>query len=420
MARQLLRIAVMTPRGTTLLATLAAAFASVVQGAPAQGDTRAPRGIEDPYVRGDAAILEGAGYLGYGPFRIGRFHGSAEFDAEVGPGRALLWLETRHFRVGARLPEYRLSAGDSRQREKLRAELLDLRAILPAVDVHARALDPWLRLHLLAARCERSYSEFLALTGRTDADFARRGTIQVGDDAARGIGPYLGQREKFVVLVAASEADLQRYSMQYFGERWAVPRTVDLGYGLGMLVGLALDMEGDLFDDTALHCRIAQSLVEVYCEAFGAHLFDTPAWFRVGLALDFARRVDPRFPGLDRATSRVFAERARVDWTEHAQGLALRGGARPLTELGTWRDATRFGFNEQVAAWSRVAFLRSSGDAGVARFLARLKAPIWRGPGTVDYAAVLLQQDRALRIGFGYGSLADLDAAWIHWCARRR
>jgi hypothetical protein len=366
----------------------------------------------DPYVGDGVTELGRAGIVGHGPAFIGRFFGTSEVDEVLDPDHRLLWLETEHFVIGSRLPAYPLSDGDSTQREKLRQELSQLRERLPRIERDVRLLDPWLRQHLFAQRCESVYRDFLEVLALRDDAFPTKGTVPVGATDFRGIGPYLGMRGKLVVLLFATREDLSRVSMQIFGESWVTPTARDLGHGLGFMVAAAADESIGLHDDTELHVRVVDALVRSACQGLCAALFDVPAWARVGLALEFVRAVDPDHPGFDRRSGRILAERASVDWSEHALGLARRRSGRPLAELILVRDEAEFGFNDQVALWSRVAWLRSTRREQFARFLVDLKQPLWPGPGTPDFERILEHQATTLHRCFHVESVDDLDEQW--------
>src|SRR5690606_29690223 len=127
----------------------------------AQADDRAP----DPYTMGERQALKDAGYIGLGPFGIGRYHGSEDVERLLA-GTSMRWIETRHFKIGSSLATYRVP-NDRAQRQKLEAELRRLQTRLPAVDPQSRVLDPWLRAHLLAQRCEEVYADFRDRLGMT-------------------------------------------------------------------------------------------------------------------------------------------------------------------------------------------------------------------------------------------------------------
>ena len=349
--------------------------------APNQRDASLPR--VECYARGAADAIEAAGYVGFGPFPIGSHHGTEDVDALVGEGR-LCWLETSHFRIGVQLPPLDLAKTDKRQRDKLRGELRALKATLPSVDPELRHLDPWLRAHLIAMRCESSYVEFQRMVGYADREFPAARRSVAFDDNWLGLGPYLGRSEKFVVLVFAQLADLRRYSVQHLGldVRW--PHRYDLGLHQASLFATALDCEGGFHDDTALHCHLVHSLIHNFCDGYRATLFETPVWWKAGLAQVVARRIDPRFPNYDRPPDRRPDGRNDWDWFPRAKALAEIVSARPLAEMATWRDYGPFRFHDYVAAWSRMEFLMQKGDAALARFLHRSNAPICRDVWTRD------------------------------------
>ena len=379
----------------------------------------APDPTTDPYTRGEAETLARVGYESLGPFAIGSYHGTAEIAAALGPGR-MLWIETPHFKLGAELPPYSLRGLPREQRDKLRTELRELKTVLPRVDVDCAELDPWLRAHLLARRCERTYADFLRIVGFADSDF---GAVSKGvsfDDNWMGRGRYLGQHKKFVVLVFAHSLDFRRYAHEHLGLQIEWPQRYDLGHDQSLLFGTALDFEGGLTDDTALHCHVAYSLLHNFCDGYRSLLFETPVWFKTGLAQWYTRRIDPRHPNYDRPPDRRPDGRAEWDWAPRVKGLVEHDAARPFAEMATWRDYGPFRFHDYIVAWSRVDFLMSLDAKGFARFLHRVKAPLWRSLGTNDWDKVLAQQERAISEGWGFTSLDDLDQAWQKWVRTQR
>ncbi len=372
-----------------------------------------PRAM-DPYTKGVSEDLERAGYCGTGPFALGGHHGTEDVDALIGGGK-VCWLETRHFRLGIDLPPLDLGSADKRTRERIRAELRDLAAVMPAIDPETRTLDPWLRAHLYALRCERAYAGFQQVIGCSDRAFPPKNHTVRFDDEWLGFGPFLGQPAKYVVLVFRESTDLRRYATQYLGADMRWPQRYDLGRGQALMFLTALDFEGNLHDDTALHCHVAFSLVHNFCDGFRGYLFETPVWFKCGYAQAVARRIDPHHPQYDRPPDRRADGRTDWDWTPRVRGLVEHDAARPFAEMATWRDYGPFRFHDYVVAWSRVEFLMTKGDVALARYLHRMKAPLWRGFGTQDWTAVLAQQDRALHEAFGFDDLMALDRAWAAW-----
>lgn len=402
-----------------LLPIVLASALGPVSSAAAVQPPREPDAVVDPYTEGSAALMQRAGYVGFGPFSIGGYHGTDEVDKLLGRGR-MLWLETEHFKIGTDLPPYPMR-GDSTQRKKIREELRALKRIFPRVDVGTNELDPWLRMHLLARRCETVYEDFLERLGRDDSDFPERGRAFALDDSWMGLGPYLGQHEKFVVLITAKAADFGRYSTQYMGATARWPLRYNMGWKRSLLFGTALEFEGGLHDDTALHAHVVYNLVQNFCDGYRHLCHETPVWFKSGLAQWYLRRVDPRYPNFDRPPEGRPDGRLGGDWDAIARGLALHEAATPLSEMATWRDYGSFRYHDYVVAWSRVEFLLAQGgDRGLAKYLFRMKAPLQGGRGTPDWSLVLEQQDRAVLEAWGFESLDALDAAWRTWVIRNK
>lgn len=393
------------------------AFATMCRGQADSGAGGPETG--DPYTKGSPKLLERAGYVGYGPFAIGAYHGTREVDALLGDGR-MMWLETEHFKLGTDLPSYPVR-GESRQRKKIRAELTELARVFPAIDVGTDELGPWLRMHLLARRCESLYDDFQKRLGHSDADFPPPGKASGRGDAWMGLGPYLGQSDKFVVVITTRSADLGRYSAQYLGRAFRWPQRYNIGWKRSLLFATSIDFEGGLEDDTALHAHVVYNLVHNFCDGYRHLCHETPVWFKTGLAQWYLREIDERYPNFDRPPEGRPRGRLGPDWQEVARGLALHRAATPLSEMATWRDYAAFDYHDYVAAWSRVSYLISEhGHTGVASYLFRMKALFGTGRGTPDWERVLARQEGAIADAFGFEDLDALDAAWRVWITSAR
>jgi hypothetical protein len=145
----------------------------------------------DPYTDGDAKAMAAAGVVAYGPFPWADDKSTADLERVLGE-RHMLWLETAHFRIGSALPMQNLPAGQD-QKRILSEELKQLHKKVPRVPEHPARLDPWLRLHLYAARAEGCYAWFQKLLSVTDANF--------GDGTQVRKGAYLGLPDKFLLLL---------------------------------------------------------------------------------------------------------------------------------------------------------------------------------------------------------------------------
>jgi hypothetical protein len=110
--------------------TLPAVMAAILSLLPAlrpQGD-KIPKWKLDPYTKNKPEALEKAGYLNYGPFNFGNLGpnpvSSEHIEKHLGYAQ-ILWVETKHFRLGSNLQAFTVPV-DPEIRAKLRAEWLRL------------------------------------------------------------------------------------------------------------------------------------------------------------------------------------------------------------------------------------------------------------------------------------------------------
>lgn len=374
-------------------------------------------GPPDPYTGGERSALDAAGYHNLGPFRIGGYHGTADVEELLG-SEQVRWIETAHFKIGSTLAPYLLPR-DEEQRNKIRDELERLHRRIPLVDPRATRLDPWLRTHLVAQRCEEVYADFQERLGVSDLDFPqRRQDVQLGENFM-GLGPYLGQREKYVVLVFESARDVARYSKQYLGQELRWPQRFNLGMGRSLLFVTSPELGGWLVDDTAMHVHLVYDVVHMLCDGYRNFGHETPVWFKTGLAQWYARRIDPRYPNFDRPPSGVPKGSMIWRWEPIVERLCRDDRATPMEEMATWRDYGPFRFEDYAVAWSRVAYLMDRfGDSGLRRFLFRYKDPLTLGRTEPGWDLVLAKQQDALREGYGFADWGALDREWRAWVLR--
>jgi len=278
-------------------------------------------------------------------------------------------------------------------------------------------------VHLLAQRCESTYARFLTIVGCSDRDFPRPRS-RLGHGASwMGIGPYLGQQEKFVVLVTATAEDFGRYTQAFLGERFRWPRRFDLGWNRGLFFGTSIDFEGNLRDDTALHCHVVYNLAQNFCDAYRHFRHEIPVWFECGFAQRLLREIDPQYVNVVRPPGGRPDGRSPGDirdWTEAAAGLARHGGATPMRTMALWADYAHFRYHDYIAAWSRVEFIARDGERKLGELLHALKEPLTDGKTPPTWEMVLDQQARALHEVAGFADYDEFDRAWRAWAATQR
>lgn len=356
----------------------------------------------DPYTEGRPEALARAGYDALGRFPWAAGHDTAAIDEVV--GQRLLWVETAHFRLGSSLPAYRVK-GDPRERKKLRDELARLGERLDGVKPRARELDPWLRVHLFARRLEDLYAEFAERMGADDEGLE----LEDGTHAPLG-GAYMGQRERFTVLLCAKTSTLGRYTEHFLGQGADVAVHHAFAPSSGLFFGAALAHLLGYDSDSALHVLVAQGVTANLVDGFRGYARLTPIWVRQGLASWFARRVDARW-----CLYRGYRPKDEDDWRwEPRVRKRVEQRYYPTTEeVLRWDHDSTWGLAQDLVSWSRVDFLmqREGGRPGL--LLYELNEPLTEaGP-----EALAELQRRALLRAFDLEPDA-FDAAWAAWVER--
>ncbi len=381
-----------------------------------QGETKAFPAV-DPYTRNTKEALEKAGYVSFGPFRFGDDHTTEQIETVLG-GVPLIWVETAHFKIGSGLPE--CAAGeDSNERERLRDELERLAQRVPNVKVKAKKLDPWLRLHLFAARLEQTYADFQQLFGVKDGDFP---TVPATPEERlapgyMGDGPYLGMPSKFTVLLFDKESSLARYASVYLNMkveaalRWFFPRTGSMLY-----LAAAELLEGDYANDTAFTCQAIGGVVQNLANGFRNYGHTLPLFWSEGLAHWFSRRFDARyhfFQG-DAGTGRV---KDGGKWESSVRARVERDVFPPTAEMLGWQDPLALEWADHLILWSRVDYLMAREDGAAARFQRLLKTPLVESGGRPREELLRERTEQAFREATGQ-TPEDFDAAWSAWVER--
>ncbi|MCA8956002.1 MAG: hypothetical protein KDC87_08005 [Planctomycetes bacterium] len=368
----------------------------------------------DPYTQGDEALMKQAGYVSFGPFQFGDDHGTGDMRKMM-PETKLLFVETKHFKIASALPAYKMPK-DSKARRELVKELGELKKILPKVNTRVRALDRWLRLHLLAFRAEQQYAAVQKVLGVTDADFPAK-EIRFGQKFRgeyRGEGPYLGMTAKFTVLITDKDSDLGRYARK-------IGHTPIPNEGIGFyftkigsyFVGAPTTLkDGLLTVDHALHCYLVYAITLQLLDGYKGYRFRMPRWVVEGIALWFNHALDPREHHFCTMKGGLPSKQFDHRWAQHVRGLVKNGAAPPLRETMKHFSTGGMEFIDLMCCWSRIDYLLAKRPKELADFMRRAKDPI--DPGTGKIASperVLKQQSDAFRSAFGYDPDA-FDRAW--------
>lgn len=399
-----------TPRRLPgLLLALTAAVPLIAQN---QGtdDDKAPRpSAIDPYTNGDAAPMAAAGIVAYGPLPWADFQRTTDIDKVVGEHR-MRWIETAHFRIGSSLGATAVPV-DAEKRKALHEEVRTLRKRLPKVPDRPKNLDPWLRLHLYAQRAERCYTDFLALIGRTDADFPARGNTPRE-------GAYLGLPDKFLVLLFQRKSDMVRYVDRFCGRKEDSSLRFYHDKSHQMLVCMCAEgLEG--FDEVALHGHLVYATTHCLLSGYNGFYYPLPLWFSEGIAHWYARQIPSDTLNVQILDDEAVAEDKQANWPVKVRRRAQHKGAFfPFATMATWTKWEELGYHAHSQSWSRVDFLMQQDVAKVGQMVRELKGlPAAYDHGERRAVEVADLAQKLLRELFGLDADA-FDEKWREWVLR--
>jgi hypothetical protein len=387
--------------------------------AQAPAPDKTPKWRIDPFTKNKPEALTKAGYLNYGPFKFGNKADTPTPNTQIDdalPHVQILWVETAHFRIGSNLPAWTVPQ-DPVVRAKIRRELELLAERIPGVDPKTKLLSPWLRLHLTAQRLETLYKEVSDLFGVTDADFPTDASKVIRQPGARymGYGPYLGMKDKYLVLMFEKMGPYQTYMQTFlgrdskYGQRWHFKETSSILY----TTATECD-EGRNKDDTALHGALAFDVGQNLLDGFRYYSYDLPVWIREGFGHWLNRRIAPQFPNFDQNEGSIADMKKVTRWEVYCRNMVgTPGKYAPFADVFTWRDFGKITFNDHVAIWSRIDWLMSQGPEKWRKFLFEVK-------GRVDDQWFPDQNDlvgatrTALQQAYGLSAL-NFDEKWVEW-----
>ena len=336
----------------------------------------------DPFTKNDPKKMAAAGYLNFGPFAFGNLADDTVMTSQIQaslPYINIIWIETEHFRMGVELPAWSVPT-EMATRKKIRAELTELKKKLPKINPKTRTLTPWLRAHLTAYRLEKLYSETQELFGVTDDQFPTNpnDVFPAPGKTYMGYGPYMGMRDKFLVLLIAKEGPFRQYMETYLGrpssqpQRWHFVESSSLLY--------TCTQESDQFPlkhDTALHCALAFNVSQLLLDGFRYYSYNLPVWIREGFGHWNSRRIDGKWSNFDQNEGSLADMRNMSKWRPHIKSLIGRTKKyAPFPTVAKWRDFGDISFNDHLMVFSRMDFLMSMGQAKWKKFLFTVKGRV--------------------------------------------
>ena len=360
-----------------------------------------------PWCRNDPALMAAAGVVSHGPIALGP-KGSEEV-AGLLPGRKWIFLETAHLRWGSNLGP---TAVEMKDRKRVEAELARLRKVLPAVPRKADKLDPYLRLHLFAMKAEEFYGRFQRLLRVKDEDFAAR----TRGGVFMGAGPFLGEKEKFEVILHAERGGHRRFTQEAMGVqitdalRWHFPQHHKMHASIPA-------EDGDLREDGRLYPHVVHNLSHLFLCAYKHFSYDPPVWLDEGLAHAMEREVEPESVTFDGDEGAIPSPEGSSDWSAVTRKILGVGKAASLAELWHKNAFGELSREDHVIAWSKVRFLIDEKGEDFAKILAGLK-------GQLDEKGVPTGRDihglqrRLLKEILGFHP-EGFDSAWRVWAIKQ-
>jgi hypothetical protein len=398
----------------------AAAGALLVAAAPAQGGDKIPKWRIDPYTKNDKQLMDALGYVSYGPFEFGSIAGKPVTTADIDKFLSydqILWVETRHFRIGTSLRDYTVPF-EPETKAKIRGELTRLVEKLPSGRVNPKALrlDPWLRLHLIAMRMEDLYADVQSWLGVKDADFPqKRGEVIAGKGTYMGYGPFMGQDNKYLIFLPEKGTTYLDYLKRYigrtgrFGQRWNFKEVGSLFYGIGG------DMEdGRLKHDTAMHSHLCFNIAHNLIDGFRFYSYDLPVWIKEGIGHWFQRQVSEKWNDFDQNEGNLADMKTLWRWQPETRQLLTNGKGAPLSEVMKWRDYGEIKFDDHVLIWSRIDFMMSMGKERFSKFMFLVKGRVEPGTWLPDMKDLVGATRDALQEAYQLSPLS-FDEKWKEW-----
>jgi hypothetical protein len=383
--------------GARLLLALVALLPALPQGAQKKSDVC-------PWCKNDPQKMAKAGLVSHGPIAVGP-HGSEAIQKEL-PAGQWLFAETAHLRWASALGPMTVELDD---KKRVLAELDRLRVLLPDIPKEPKKLDPWLRLHLLAMKGEEFYARFQKLLAVTDADFPDSRQM---DKPFMGNGKYLGEKEKFDVVVHSTRATHYLFTKEFSGAQV----TETLRWHFRDLHKLLLSVpaeDWDLKKDKWLWPHVVHNLTHALFCAYKHFSYDPPIWIDEGLALAMEKEAEPESTTHEGEEGSLRETKGPKDFGAAAKRLVLAGKPRTLAELTEVKEFGELSQDDQVAVWSRLRFLIEAHPDECAKFLGGIK-------GQLDEKLLPTGNDlpglqRKLLQEIAGWTVFSLDDAWKAW-----
>jgi len=357
-----------------------------------------------PWCKNEPDKMAKAGLVSHGPIPVGP-HGSEAIVRDLPAGK-WLFAETAHLRWASALGPMNVELDD---KKRVQAELDRLRVLLPDIPKEPKQLDPWLRLHLLAMKGEEFYARFQRLLQVSDADFPDSRQM---DKPFMGNGKYLGEKEKFDIVVHSTRSTHYLFTREFSGAQ--VTETLRWHFKEPHKLLLSVPAEDpDLKKDRWLWPHVVHNLSHVMFCAYKHFSYDPPIWIDEGLALAMEKEVEPESTTHEGEEGSLRETKGPKDFGVAAKRLVSTGKPRSLAELSEVKEFGELSQEDQVAVWSRLRFLIETHPDECAKFLGGIKGQL--DDKKLPTGADLPGLQRKLLQEIAGWTTSSLDEAWKAW-----
>ncbi|MDZ4773500.1 MAG: hypothetical protein SGI72_10240 [Planctomycetota bacterium] len=379
-------------------------IAAIVSSAPSSAAQK-PKSDVCPWCKNDGETMKRAGVVTHGPMPIGPWT-SVELPGKV-PASQWVTLETAHMRFASSLPAIDVELADQ---GRVRAELDQLRAVLPSVPMKPRTLDPWLRLHLIAMKSEAFYVRFQTLLDVKDADFPESRTAK---GPYMGDGRFLGEKDKFEVVLHSARAGHNLFTKEFAGAsvsgalRWHFPNVHK------MLV--SIPCEDEFKKDRWLFPHIVHNLSHLFFSAYKHFSYEPPTWIDEGLALAMEKEIEPRSTTNEGEEGTFNDRRHPADWSAEVRKMIAGGDHEKMSELMRIREVGELEPRALYTSWSMTRYLIEKRPSDLAKFLGGLKGQL-DAQGLQSGADMPGLQRKLLKEIFEL-TPQGFDDVWVEWAS---
>jgi hypothetical protein len=329
--------------------------------------------------------------------------------AEHFPEVPWLYIETAHFRIASSLGPQKLSAAD---RKRMAVELDELRLYFPQLSAKVIKLSPEIYIFLISLRLERLYTDFQGLVQVSDADFPESRAAQKGQGAYMGDGPYLGEREKYEVILHDKHDTHNDFTFWQRGVRVNDTVRWHCRKPSKMILSMAC-ADSDLKKDRWMWPHIAHNVVHNLLDGYKFFAYDSPLWLAEGIALYFEKRIEADSWTREGGEG-VFFERERSrDWQKEVLKLVRKKNSTPVPKLMNAKHPADLDRVAHLTAWSMVNFLVNQHPEQFAKFVGDLKAQLDDRGYPTGRGMVNLQR-RLWREIWSWTPM-QFDQAWQEW-----